>query len=156
MIKEIKVLTVSEESAENYNSDLLNSPEKAKEFFQSVIEKCSWFDPEKECFVVLILDRKNRIKTYNLISLGSQSGTFCGPREVFRAAIISAGAAIICIHNHPSGDPAPSANDISATRQLRECAKILDIALLDHIIIGKKENDPVNKGFYSFREAGLV
>jgi DNA repair protein RadC len=64
--------------------------------------------------------------------------------------------AIICVHNHPSGDPAPSGPDITVTRQLREAAKIVDIELLDHVIVGKAECDPLTRGYFSFREAGLL
>lgn len=59
------------------------------------------------------------------------------------------------MHNHPSGDPAPSAADLQVTRQCREAAKALDIQLLDHVVVGSPQNDPCGRGFYSFREAGL-
>jgi DNA repair protein RadC len=60
------------------------------------------------------------------------------------------------VHNHPSGDPAPSAADIQVTRQLREAALAIDISLLDHVIIGQPTADPLGRGYYSFREAGLL
>jgi DNA repair protein RadC len=59
-------------------------------------------------------------------------------------------------HNHPSGDPAPSAADVRITRQLREAAKMLDLSLLDHVIVGNKSADPGGVGFYSFADAGLL
>ncbi len=61
-----------------------------------------------------------------------------------------------CVHNHPSGDPGPSAADIQVTRQLREAAKAVEIELLDHVIIGRAEADPHGVGFYTFRGAGLI
>ncbi len=60
------------------------------------------------------------------------------------------------LHNHPSGDPSPSAADIQLTRQLREAAAAVDIPLLDHVIIGRRGADPLGRGYYSFREAGLL
>jgi DNA repair protein RadC len=60
------------------------------------------------------------------------------------------------VHNHPSGDPAPSAADLQVTRQLREAARTLDIEMLDHVIVGQTAADPAGLGFYSFRTAGLL
>jgi DNA repair protein RadC len=78
------------------------------------------------------------------------------PREAFRAAIQNGATAIVCAHNHPSGDPAPSSADIQVTRRLREAAVAIDIELIDHVVVGEKAADPANRGFYSFREAGLL
>ena len=78
------------------------------------------------------------------------------PREVFRCAIREAATGVVCVHNHPSGDPAPSAADLQITRQLREAAKAVDIELLDHVIIGREGADPQGRGYYSFREAGIL
>ncbi|MDI1320148.1 MAG: JAB domain-containing protein [bacterium] len=64
--------------------------------------------------------------------------------------------AIVCVHNHPSGDPAPSAADVQVTRQLRDAAKAVDIDLLDHVIVGRAAADPLGRGFYSFRESGVL
>jgi DNA repair protein RadC len=63
---------------------------------------------------------------------------------------------VICAHNHPSGNPAPSAADIQVTRQLRDAARTVDIDLLDHVIVGRASADPLGKGWHSFREAGLL
>lgn len=64
---------------------------------------------------------------------------------------------MVCVHNHPSsGDPAPSAPDVAVTRQLREASKAVDIQLIDHVIIGRRESDPLGVGFFSFRNAGIL
>jgi len=63
---------------------------------------------------------------------------------------------VVCVHNHPSGDPAPSAADLHVTRQLREAAKTVDIAFLDHVIVGRTGADPLARGYYSFRDGGLL
>lgn len=109
-----------------------------------------------EKFWVACLNRKNRLLKRVEITSGTATAALAHPREVFRAAIRESAAALVCIHNHPSGDPAPSAPDLQVTRLLREAAKTVDIALLDHVIIGRPEADPLGRGFYSFREAGLL
>jgi DNA repair protein RadC len=75
---------------------------------------------------------------------------------VFRIAIQHGATAIVCAHNHPSGDPGPSAADVQVTRQLREAAKTVDIELLDHVVVGEPSADPQGRGYYSFREAGIL
>ena len=109
-----------------------------------------------EKFWVLCLDRKNRLLKRVEITSGTATATLAHPREVYRAAIRESAAAIACVHNHPSGDPAPSAPDLQVTRLLREASKAVDITLLDHVIVGQVESDPLAKGWYSFREAGLL
>jgi len=75
---------------------------------------------------------------------------------VFRSAVQHGATAIACVHNHPSGDPAPSAADVQVTRQLREAAKALDIELLDHVVVGNASADPTGLGYFSFRSAGIL
>jgi DNA repair protein RadC len=111
---------------------------------------------EVEKFWALCLDRRNRLRKRVEISSGIATAALAHPREVFRAAIREAASAVVCAHNHPSGDPSPSAADIQLTRQLREAAAAVDIPLLDHVIIGRRGADPLGRGYYSFREAGLL
>lgn len=144
-IKEIKVSTVREIAVE---SKMFDTPQKAFDFWNKAVVESPWYDTEKEHCVVLCLDRKNNLKSYNLVSIGTVSSSLLMPREVFRPAIVSAASAIILMHNHPSGDPAPSRADIEITRKIKESAEILGIDFLDHIIVGSS--------LYSFREAGLI
>jgi DNA repair protein RadC len=109
-----------------------------------------------EKFWVLCLNRKNRLIKVHAATSGTASSSLVHPREVFREAIRSGACAIICAHNHPSGDPSPSAADIQVTRQLREAAKAVQIDLLDHVILGTASCDPARLGYYSFRDAGLL
>jgi DNA repair protein RadC len=111
---------------------------------------------EVEKFWVLCMDRRNRLRKRVEVSSGTATAALAHPREVFRSAIREAAAAVVCAHNHPSGDPSPSAADIQLTRQLREAAAAVDIPLLDHVIIGRRGADPLGRGYYSFREAGLL
>ena len=109
-----------------------------------------------EKFWVLCLNRKNRLLKQVEITSGTATSSLAHPREVFREAIRHGATALVCVHNHPSGDPAPSAADVQVTRQLREAAKAVDIELLDHVIIGGIATDPRGLGYYSFREAGVL
>lgn len=109
-----------------------------------------------EKFWVLCLNRKNRLLKCVEVTSGTATSALAHPREVFRAAILAGAAAMICAHNHPSGDPAPSAADVQVTRQLREAARAVDIDLHDHVIVGRLDADPRGRGYYSFREAGLI
>ncbi|HWA08326.1 MAG TPA: DNA repair protein RadC [Opitutaceae bacterium] len=109
-----------------------------------------------EKFWVLCLNRKNRLIKQVEVTSGTATAALAHPREVFRTAIRESATAIICAHNHPSGDPAPSSADIHATRQLREAAKTVDIELIDHVIVGEVSADPLSRGYYSFRNAGLL
>jgi DNA repair protein RadC len=111
---------------------------------------------EVEKFWVLCLNRRNRLRKRVEVSSGTATAALAHPREVFRSAIREASSAVVCVHNHPSGDPSPSAADIQLTRQLREAASAVDIPLLDHVIIGRRGADPLGRGYYSFREAGLL
>ena len=105
----------------------------------------------QECFCVLTLNTKNHLIDRHLITLGIVDASLVHPREVFRAAISDGASAVVLAHNHPSGNPTPSAKDIRITRQLVESGKVLDIQVLDHVIIGRGERE-----FVSLREEGLV
>lgn len=109
-----------------------------------------------EKFWVLCLNRKNRLLKQVEVTSGTATAALAHPREVFRAAIRESATAIACVHNHPSGDPAPSAPDLHVTRQLREASKAVDIDLLDHVIIGRADADPLGVGHFSFRAAGIL
>jgi DNA repair protein RadC len=111
---------------------------------------------EVEKFWVLCLNRKNRLKKLVEVSSGTAANTLVHPREVFRSAIQYGSTAIVCVHNHPSGDPQPSSADMQITRQLREASRTMDIHLLDHVIVGEAAADPTDLGYYSFRSANLL
>ena len=103
----------------------------------------------KEHFVVLHLDGKNRIVCFDRVSIGSLNQAIVHPREVFKTACLSNAAAILLVHNHPTGDPTPSSEDIAITKRLKESGDVLGIKVLDHIIVGDNE-------FLSFVERGLL
>ncbi|MGE5396734.1 MAG: RadC family protein [Chitinophagales bacterium] len=109
----------------------ISSPEDVKNL---VMEEMRFYD--KEHFRCLYLNRKNRVLALETISVGGLASSPVHPREVFKSAIKMSAASLILIHNHPSGDPTPSSEDIDITRRLLESGKILGIEVLDHIIIG--------------------
>jgi len=103
----------------------------------------------KEILKLLVLNTKKEIVTARDISIGTNNSALIHPREVFNLAIKSSGDSIILIHNHPSGDPKPSKNDINVTIRFKECGKLLGIELIDHIIIGDRK-------FTSMKEKGFI
>ncbi len=130
----------------------LDRPEKVADYLRSAFDE----NPMQEAFYCVYLDRKNHPIGRHLVTLGTATSTLAAPREVFRGAILAGATALVVAHNHPSGDPAPSAADVQITRVLREAAKVIDIDLLDHVIIGDPKADPLKVGHYSFRAAGLL
>jgi len=114
---------------------------------------CAGLEVEK--FWVLCLNRKGRLIKRVEVSSGIASSTLVHPREVFRTAIMESASGIICVHNHPSGDPSPSAQDIRITRTLREAGATVDITVIDHLIMGRRECDPLGVGFWSFQRSGM-
>lgn len=109
----------------------------------------------QEAFMVLTLDAKNKVIDQQLVTLGLLDASLVHPREVFRKAIVDNAAAIILAHNHPSGDPTPSGEDIRVTKQLVEAGSIVGIKVLDHVIIGAAGSRG-NRDFMSIREEGLI
>lgn len=136
---------------QNSSIQAFDSADLVARYFQPLIAGA-----EVEHFWVLCLDRKNRLLRRVEATKGTATNSLVHAREVFRDAIKLNATAIIAVHNHPSGDPAPSRADIQVTRSLREAAKIIGIDLIDHIILGEAAKDPNRLGFYSFKDAGLV
>jgi DNA repair protein RadC len=130
----------------------LNTPPEIVEYMQGAFDD----SPLQESFYVVCLNRKYRPLCRNRITLGTATATLAHPREVFRIAVLASAAAIVCVHNHPSGDLSPSSADVAVTRQLHEAGNLMEIELLDHLIIGNQEDDPHGRGYFSFREAGRL
>ena len=96
-----------------------------------------WFlDNDREEFVIIMLDMKNKVIGINSVSTGSISSSIVHPREVFKPLILHNAASVILSHNHPSGDPTPSAEDKAITKRLREVGDIMGIPVRDHVIVG--------------------
>lgn len=123
---------------------LIRSPSDVYQFFYS--EMCFL---DKEYFKVIILNVKNAVVKVVDVAVGSLSAALVHPRELFKVVIKANACRIIIVHNHPSGDPSPSDEDMNITRRLKKGAQLLGIKLLDHVIVGKE-------GFFSFKENGLL
>lgn len=109
-----------------------------------------------EIFWVLLLDARNILKRQPVeVSRGLLDSSQVHPREVFREAVRTSTAAVVLVHNHPSGDPSPSAEDVKITRQLVEAGRVMGIGVLDHIILGRPSSDRP-RDYLSLREEGLV
>jgi DNA repair protein RadC len=106
-------------------------------------------EQKKEMFIELCLDTKNQILKEEVISVGSLNANVVHPREVFKLALTESAAHIIVAHNHPSGDPTPSREDIEITKKLVETGNIMGITVLDHVVIGDGRH-------YSMKEAGHI
>lgn len=109
-----------------------------------------------EKFWVICLNTRHGIIKVAEASSGTATSSLAHPREVFREAIRCSATRVAIAHNHPSGDPTPSSADMQVTRQLKEASKIISIELIDHVIIGRSTTDPNGKGWYSFRQSGLI
>ena len=103
----------------------------------------------REHFVVLLLNARHECVAVEIVSIGSLNASIVHPREVFRPAMLAAAACIVCVHNHPSGDPEPSEEDIAITRRLAQVGELLGIGLLDHVVIAKR-------GVVSLRQRRLM
>jgi DNA repair protein RadC len=128
---------------------LCDTPQKAADYWRLHIEGHPFFDQERECFVVLCLNTKLRIRGHHFVSVGSLNESIVHPREAFRIAVLSAAYGVVFIHNHPSGEPQPSEADMRMTRRLVAAAEILNIKLVDHVIIGHQRH-------ISLREMGVI
>ena len=104
---------------------------------------------KKEHFVCLFLNTKNQVIARETLSVGTLNASLVHPREVFRAAIKCSSASLICVHNHPSGDPTPSPEDVAMTRRLIEAGELVGIDVLDHLVIGDNR-------FISLKEQGYM
>ncbi len=113
-----------------FNERKITSPQDVADIFIPLLR-----DELKEKFILVCLNSANKIIAYEIISVGNLNSSVVHPREVFKAAIDHRSASIILLHNHPSGNPEPSNEDIAITKKMVESGKILDILVFDHIII---------------------
>lgn len=145
--KRINIVSIKlvKDSSIIYKPRCIDNPKSANELIKPFLA-----ESDREKFIVICLDLKNQPTSINTISIGTVSSAIIHPREVFKVAILSNSSAIIASHNHPSGNPQPSQEDIQITKRLKEAGDILGIALLDHIIIG--DNDK----YVSLKEMEII
>jgi DNA repair protein RadC len=126
---------------------LCDTPDNAAGYWRLHVQTNPYFNPEVECFVILMLNTRRRVKGHQLLTIGTMDTILVHPREVFRAAVIVAAAAVVLMHNHPSGEATPSEADIKVTRDLIRAGQLMKIEVLDHVIMG-------NPTHCSLRELG--
>jgi DNA repair protein RadC len=113
-----------------------DTPEKVAAYWKLHIATNPYFDPERECLAVLLLNTRRRTKGHQLVSIGTLDTLLVSPTSVFRLAIMASAAAIVLAHQHPSGDATPSDADIKVTRDLIRAGQLLKIEVVDHVVIG--------------------
>jgi DNA repair protein RadC len=139
-----EVLTVGDKAAEYFqDAGTFTSSAEVSKRFESLSKET------REHFMALHMDSKNKLLCLDLISTGSLNASIVHPREVLKSCLLSSAAALILVHNHPSGDPAPSREDREITTRLKEASELLGLRLLDHIIIGDQRH-------FSFADHGLL
>jgi DNA repair protein RadC len=121
------------------------TPDQAAAYWRTHVATHPYFNPECECFVVLILNTRRRIKGHYLVSIGTMDTILVHPREVFRLAVMASASAIILAHNHPSGDSTPSEADIKVTRDLIRAGQLLKIEVLDHLVVGNPRHSSLRE-----------
>lgn len=137
--------TIEVEGFREAQSDMLSTPEEVFNYAFCLDLQIK----DREHFVILHLDSRNRVTGHETVSIGSLNASIVHPREVFKGAILVSAASIICLHNHPSGDLTPSREDITMTNRLKEAGDLLGIEVLDHLIVS-------HEGFISFKDKGLL
>lgn len=130
-----------------YADEQIGNPQTALRVARKIAEEVIG-DYDREAFLVVCLDTKNKPTSVQVTGIGTINQAFINAREIFKGAILSNSAGIICFHNHPSGCAEPSNNDIQATKNLKKAGELLDIRLIDHIIIGDDGD------YYSFKKNG--
>ena len=132
------------ESSILYENRKISSPKDAVELLKKFLDGA-----DREQFITCCMDIKNQPTSINVVSVGTVNSSLVHPREVFKTAILGNSSSIIVAHNHPSGDPSPSKEDIDITERLREVGKIIGINVIDHIIIGDNR-------YVSLKEKGVI
>lgn len=155
-IREVRAQVVHDSAEIETAPRILNAPAASVLFWREIVENHPMFDPEKEAACVVMLNRRSAVRGWHFLSLGTATAALVHPREVLRICLVAGACAFVVMHNHPSGDPSPSAADLNATRNLREAARAVDLSFVDHCIIGRVAADPRCQGFYSFRGAGII
>ncbi|NEU30587.1 DNA repair protein RadC [bacterium LRH843] len=141
---DIVSLRMVKESSLLYKDRSIRSPEDGYKLFKQFLGEL-----DREYFVVMCLDMKNQPTAINICHIGSLNSSIVHPREVMKTAILSNSASIIVQHNHPSGRPEPTPEDIDVTKRLVEAGKIIGIDVLDHLVIGEDS-------FVSLKERGYI
>ena len=145
--KRVNIVSVKlvKEKSISYTNRKIGSPYDAHILCKDFLE-----NEDREKLIVVCLDTKNQPTSINIASIGTINSSLVHPREIFKTAILSNSNSILVAHNHPSGNPTPSEEDINITNRLQEVGEIIGIKLIDHIIIGEDDN------FISLKENSYI
>jgi DNA repair protein RadC len=127
----------------------IRGPEDIYRHFHPRLRHAELRHAEQERFVVLLLDGRHRVMGQEMVSQGTLTASLVHPREVFRPALRACAASLVLVHNHPSGDPTPSAEDRDVTTRLSRAGEILGVRVVDHVVVAER-------GYCSLREEGLL
>jgi DNA repair protein RadC len=127
-----------------FTTKICSTPRQAADLFRAFVG-----DSDREHLIAIFLDTQNRFLGLHTVSIGTLDHSVVHPREVFKAAILSNASSLVLAHNHPSGESAPSEEDVRITRELQKAGELLDIPLMDHIVVGEAS-------YASFMELGLL
>jgi DNA repair protein RadC len=141
---DIVSLRMVKESSLLYKDRSIRSPQDGYNLFKQFLGEL-----DREYFVLMCLDVKNQPTVINVCHIGSLNASIVHPREIMKTAVLSNAASILVMHNHPSGQPEPSREDIDVTKRLAEAGRIIGIELVDHLIIGENS-------FVSLKEKGYL
>lgn len=130
----------------------VETPDAVRDYMKGAFDE----DPMHESVWVVCLNRRYKPLCRTKLTVGTQSSCLVSVHQVLRTVLLAYAQAFVLVHNHPSGDPSPSSGDAKVTRELREASRIMDITFLDHVIIGRPEDDPNHAGYYSFRASGSL
>ena len=130
---------------------ICETPDQAADYWRLHVATNPYFNPDCECLVVLLLNARRRVKGHQLVTIGTMDTLLVDPRIVFRGAVIAGAAAILMMHNHPSGESQPSEADIKVTRDLIRAGQLLKIDVLDHVIMGNPNRSSLRELGYFFQ-----
>ena len=140
-------LTVVRERVAGYGAaQYLRTSAAVYEAFRESFERL-----EREEMRIVLLDNKHKVLGFNVVSVGSLTTTIVHPREVLKPIVLMNAAAVMLMHNHPSGDPGPSKEDVEITRRVRELCELIGVRMLDHIVFGDEE-----RRYFSFSDNGML
>jgi len=130
---------------------LCDTPQAAADYWRLHVTANPYFNPECECFTVLLLNTRRRIKAHQIVTIGTHDTILVHPVTIFRLAVVTSAAALVLMHNHPSGDPAPSEADIRVTRDLMRAGQLLKAEVLDHVIMGRPNHTSLRELGYFYQ-----
>ena len=131
----VRELTLKYRARQGEAFDVANAPDRAAQLIRRVLP-----DNVREHFVALLVDSRNQVVGYYVAATGTSASCPVGVREIFQAAVVAGANALVVGHNHPTGNPSPSPEDLTVTQRLKQAGELLGIPILDHVIVGEAKH----------------